>query len=156
MSRIRRWRQRALTTAIICFRAALSQLAFGVSAIITDEAGRVLLVRPRLGHGWALPGGGVAAGEPPAEAVLRELREEVGYGGGEPPALLGLYTRRVAWATNVIAVYRLAGGEVDFKPNFEIAEICWADPAAPPQGTQSGTARRLAEFTGQAPQRAIW
>ena len=59
MSLIRRLRQRALTTAIICFRAALSQLAFGVSAIVTDEAGRVLLVRPRLGHGWALPGGGV-------------------------------------------------------------------------------------------------
>lgn len=156
MSVIRRLRQRILTTGVVCTRAALSQLAFGVSGIVTDEAGRVLLARPRLGHGWSLPGGGVAAGEPPAMAVLRELQEEVGYGGGGPPQLFGLYSRRVAWATNVIAVYRLSGGRIDFRPNFEIAEICWADPAAPPPDVQAGAARRLAEFAGQTPPRAIW
>lgn len=156
MGFIRRLRQRILVTGIVCTRGFLSQLAFGVVGVISDEAGRVLLVRSRLGQSWGLPGGGVGAGEPPAEAVLRELREEVGFDGSEAPELLGLYTRRIAWATNVIALYRIAGGTIDFKPNFEIAEICWADPAAPPPGTQPGCARRLAEMTGQAPKSDRW
>lgn len=156
MNFILRLRQRALVTCVVCIRALISQLAFGVSGIVTDEAGRVLLVRPRFGHSWGLPGGGVGAGEPPAQAVLRELEEEVGYRGGEPPELIGLYTRRIAWATNVIALYRLSGGTIDFKPNFEIAEMCWADPASPPPDTQFGARRRLAELTGQMPPRTYW
>ncbi len=156
MNTIRKLRRRLVVTGIVCLRGFVSQLAFGATGLVTDEAGRVLLVRGRLAAGWSLPGGGVAAGEPPAEAVLRELAEEVGYGGGRPPVLLGLYTRRIAWATNVIALYRLEGGEVAFQPNFEIAEICWADPAAPPPGTEPGAARRLAEFAGQAPQQPYW
>jgi 8-oxo-dGTP pyrophosphatase MutT (NUDIX family) len=156
MDFIRRFRSRAFVMGVVCTRAFLSQLAFGVTGIITDEAGCILLVRPRLGTGWGLPGGGVGRGEAPEQAVMRELAEEVGYGGGEAPELIGLYTRRIAWATNVIALYRVRGGSIDFKPNFEIAEICWADPAALPPGTQIGTRRRLAELTGQMPQQLYW
>lgn len=32
----------------------------------------------RYSHGWRLPGGGRRAGEKPEDAVLRELREEIG------------------------------------------------------------------------------
>lgn len=51
-----------------------------VRAVITNEAGQVLLVRP---HGysedqWTLAGGGVEAGESPVEAMRRELAEELG------------------------------------------------------------------------------
>jgi 8-oxo-dGTP pyrophosphatase MutT (NUDIX family) len=156
MGLIGRLRARAVVTGVVCTRALLSQLAFGVNGIVTDEAGRVLLVRSRLSRGWGLPGGGVGAGEAPHEAVLRELREEVGYGGGDAPELIGLYTRRIAWATNLIALYRMTGGSIDFKPNFEIRDVCWADPAALPPGTQIGTRRRLAELTGQIPQQHYW
>jgi 8-oxo-dGTP diphosphatase len=52
----------------------------GVGAIIID-AGRVLLCRrgkqPYLGY-WSLPGGAVELGEPVAEALRREVREETG------------------------------------------------------------------------------
>lgn len=156
MSFIRRLRSRLVVAGIVCIRGFVSQLALGAAGMIVDQAGRVLLVRPRFGASWGLPGGGVGAGEPPAAAVLRELGEEVGYSGGAAPVLFGLYTRRVAWATNVVALYRLEGGQVAFKPNFEIAEICWADPASPPPGTEPGTARRLAELAGQAPQQPHW
>ena len=148
--------QRALVAGIVCTRALVSQLAFGVAGVVRDEEGHVLLARPRFGSGWALPGGGVSGGEPPEAAILRELREEVGLVESRPPELIGLYTRRIAWATNVIALYEVAGASIDFQPNFEIRAACWADPAAPPPGVQSGTARRLAELTGKAPPSAYW
>lgn len=50
-----------------------------VSVLPVDEAGRVLLVQ-HTGHddGWAVLGGAVELGESPAEAALREAREEIG------------------------------------------------------------------------------
>lgn len=153
---MRRLSQRALVTGIVCTRALVSQLAFGVAGVVRDEAGRVLLARSRFGADWALPGGGVGGGEPPEVAVLRELREEVGLVESRPPELFGLYTRRIGWATNLIALYEVAGAVVDFRPNFEIRDIRWVDPAAPPPDVQSGSARRLAEFAGQVPRSAFW
>jgi 8-oxo-dGTP diphosphatase len=51
-------------------------------ALITDDAGRVLLTRhsDRGKHPgkWLLPGGGVKPGEHPEAAVIREVREEAG------------------------------------------------------------------------------
>jgi ADP-ribose pyrophosphatase YjhB (NUDIX family) len=50
-----------------------------VSVLPVDQAGRLLLVR-HAGHhdGWAVLGGAVEVGEPPAEAAVRETREEIG------------------------------------------------------------------------------
>jgi ADP-ribose pyrophosphatase YjhB (NUDIX family) len=50
-----------------------------VSVLPVDEAGRLLLVR-HAGHhdGWAVLGGAVEVGESPAEAAIREAREEIG------------------------------------------------------------------------------
>lgn len=50
------------------------------AALLTDDGGRVLIVRPsyRADKRWLLPGGGVEAGEGPLEGCLREVREEVG------------------------------------------------------------------------------
>lgn len=51
----------------------------GVSVIVTNLAGDVLLLRHSYGPAvWALPGGGLARGEDPADAALREVREELG------------------------------------------------------------------------------
>lgn len=147
---------RLLTPLIVCTRALLNQTALGALAVVTDEEGRVLLARARLAGGWTLPGGGVGAFEPPERAVLRELKEEVGLLDSAPPELIGLYTRRILWATNVIALYRVRGARLAFKPNLEISGICWTDPADPPQRTQAGVARRLAEITGQAPRGLYW
>ncbi len=156
MNIIRRLRRTVLLHATIVLRGFVSQLAFGVSALCLDEAGRVLLVRPRFGAGWSLPGGGVGRGEPPEAAILRELAEEVGLAASGPPRLAGLYTRRIGWATNVIAVYQLGGVRIDFRPNFEIVAVFWADPAAPPPGTEAGALRRLAELTGGAGPAPYW
>ncbi|GEM_PF-173378 len=50
----------------------------GAFAIIFDDAGRVLLCHRRDMDMWNLPGGGVASGELPTEAVIREVKEETG------------------------------------------------------------------------------
>jgi 8-oxo-dGTP pyrophosphatase MutT (NUDIX family) len=127
----------------------------GVTALVEDERGRVLLVRHSYNAGWRLPGGGVGRGEPPAETVLRELKEEVGLTGGSA-SFVSLHSSRAGWATMVVALYRVTGGAVNFRPNLEIREICFADPRHPPDGTTPATRRRLAEFAGAATPSPYW
>jgi len=50
-----------------------------VGAIITDESGRLLLIRRRNEPGaglWSVPGGRIEPGETDAQAVVREVAEE--------------------------------------------------------------------------------
>ncbi|MFI6325182.1 NUDIX hydrolase [Nonomuraea sp. NPDC050556] len=52
-----------------------------VGAIITDDAGRLLLIQRGHPPGqglWSLPGGRKEPGESDAEALVREVREETG------------------------------------------------------------------------------
>jgi len=49
----------------------------GVSAVVRDGAGRILLIKTAKG-GWELPGGQVEPGEDFITALTREVREETG------------------------------------------------------------------------------
>ncbi len=136
-------------------RALWAPTALGVAALVLDDAGRVLLVRHSYNPGWRLPGGGVGRGEPPADAILRELGEEVGLGGGSAD-FVSLHSRGAGWATMVVALYRVTGAAVNFRPNLEIRAVCFADPHAPPQGTTPATLRRLSEFARAATPSPYW
>ena len=136
-------------------KALISPVAFGVAGAVFDSAGRVLLVRQSYAPGWRLPGGGVGRGEAPAAAILRELVEEVGLKDGTAK-FFGLYSRKAGWATNVVALYTIRGGTLNFRPNWEIREIQFVDLAAPPAGTTPGTLRRLAELGGLSPRAELW
>src|SRR5688500_2538965 len=50
----------------------------GAGLICRDAGHRVLLVQPTYKPTWEIPGGVVEAGESPASAVAREVREELG------------------------------------------------------------------------------
>jgi 8-oxo-dGTP diphosphatase len=56
------------------------RMLVSVAGIITDEAGRVLLLRHRFwnGRAWGLPSGYTRRGEAPEAALTREMREETG------------------------------------------------------------------------------
>jgi len=50
----------------------------GVSAVVLDDAGRVLLTQRADNRLWAVVSGILEPGEEPGPAVLREIREETG------------------------------------------------------------------------------
>jgi 8-oxo-dGTP pyrophosphatase MutT (NUDIX family) len=137
-------------------RAYKTPVCFGTNAIVEQADGTVILVRHRYMPGLCFPGGGVGAGEPPQQAVMRELHEEIGVTRADSVEFLGLYTRKVWWTTNVITLFRVRGAEINFKPSLEISEIVSADPHAPPPDTAPGARRRLAELIGAAPMSPYW
>jgi|WetSurMetagenome_2_1015567.scaffolds.fasta_scaffold305186_2 8-oxo-dGTP pyrophosphatase MutT (NUDIX family) len=153
---MRRFLEKCLSFSLSQLRGLLHPVDLGVAAI-AEQGGKVLLVRHSYKSGWMLPGGAVERGEAPAEAILRELQEEVGLTQSAKPQLIGLFTRRHAfYTTNVIALYRVREAVFVFKPNFEIRAVRLADPAGPPEGTAPAVRRRLAELMGEAPQKPYW
>src|SRR3954470_455052 len=69
---------RALLTAGYALVKRRTRARPGVHAVALTPEGRIVLVKLRYAPGWRLPGGGMQAREDPREAVLRELREEIG------------------------------------------------------------------------------
>ncbi len=61
-----------------------------VTALVFDDAGRLLLVRQRDGGVWSTPGGAMELGESPADAMVREVWEETGL-LVEPLRIAGVY-----------------------------------------------------------------
>lgn len=49
-----------------------------VGALIRDEAGRLLVVKPIYREGWLFPGGVLDSDESPRSGLCRELKEELG------------------------------------------------------------------------------
>ncbi|MBF6044724.1 NUDIX domain-containing protein [Streptomyces sp. NRRL B-1677] len=68
-----------------------NSLVVAASAVVTDEAGRILMQRRADSGLWALPGGGMEMGESLVGAVVREVREETGL-DVEVTGLVGTYT----------------------------------------------------------------
>ncbi|ROO84638.1 ADP-ribose pyrophosphatase YjhB (NUDIX family) [Actinocorallia herbida] len=60
------------------YLATLPRTRGAASALLTDDGGRILLVKPTYRPGWLLPGGVIEAGESPLAACLRECQEELG------------------------------------------------------------------------------
>jgi 8-oxo-dGTP diphosphatase len=58
--------------------AGLPGAVAAAGALITDPAGRVLLVKPNYRELWSIPGGICEFGEPPHAGAAREVAEEIG------------------------------------------------------------------------------
>ena len=104
----------------------LSHPRFTVTAgaVITDNQGRVLLLKHRFrpGTGWGMPGGFMEEGEQPEEALRRELREEVGL---EVEKLELLLTRafKIPRQVEIVFTARAIGDTNEL--NYEIQKAAW-------------------------------
>jgi ADP-ribose pyrophosphatase YjhB (NUDIX family) len=70
---------------------AANSLVPGGSALVVNDAGRILLQRRADSGNWSLPGGTMDIGETLGAAVVRETREETGL-DVELTGILGVYT----------------------------------------------------------------
>jgi 8-oxo-dGTP diphosphatase len=60
------------------WHASLPGVVVAAAALIRDDGGRVLTVKPNYRDYWTLPGGICELGEPPHVGCAREVAEEVG------------------------------------------------------------------------------
>lgn len=129
-----------------------------VSVLLSDEAGRVLLVR-HAGHddGWGILGGAVEPGESPAEAAVREAREEIAVDvrlvrlldvlGGPDYEVTYPNGDRVAYVTAVYEARVMAGSPV--VSDGELSDLAWFGTRDLPGLELSGFARALLSATGR-------
>jgi len=106
------------------------------SAIVTDEHGRILLVKRRDNTLWALPGGGHDIGESIEQTAIREVKEETGL-DVEVTRLVGIYTNpahvvaftdgEVRQQFSLCFTTKLRGGELAI--DHESTDIAWTQPA---------------------------
>jgi 8-oxo-dGTP diphosphatase len=112
----------------------LSQPRFAVTAgaVITDDRGRVLLLKHRFrpGTGWGIPGGYIQKGENPEAALRRELQEEAAL---ELANVKILTVRTFKKPQQVEIVFHCqAAGNFD-QLNYEIQRAEWFSPAELPE-----------------------
>ncbi|WP_432080985.1 NUDIX domain-containing protein [Streptomyces sp. WAC 04229] len=114
-----------------------NSLVPAASAVVTDDAGRILLQR-RVDNGmWALPGGAMNIGESLPECAVRETREETGLDVAVV-GIVGTYSNprhvfayddgEVRQEFSVCFLARPVGGQLAV--SSESTEVRWFDPSA--------------------------
>jgi 8-oxo-dGTP diphosphatase len=106
-----------------------------VAALISDDAGRVLLVRKRGTAAFMQPGGKRDPGEDDIAALSREIVEELGCRlVRDSIRPLGEFEAVAANEPGRRVHACLYGIDVtgDIAPSQEIDETVWVDPASPP------------------------
>ena len=102
------------------------------SSGVVIEDGKLLMVRDRQGF-WAGVGGWIDAGETPDEAIVREMREELGVDA----TVTRYYRPVIAWnvaeleapVSFLLFPHRLALSSADFDPDpSEVTDVAWIAP----------------------------
>ena len=119
--------------------------AAGVHAVALTPAGMVVLVRHTYASGWRLPGGGRGKDEAPRDAILRELKEEIGLSCWTGIRHVLDFEHRPDFRRGEGSLFRIDG--IDFRPrrSLEIDEIGAFDPSALPPETTPFTRQMIAE-----------
>ncbi|MET9169854.1 NUDIX domain-containing protein [Streptomyces misionensis] len=115
---------------------AHAKFMVGVTGVVRDDAGRVLLLRHRMWppeKPWGLPTGYADKGEEFPKTIVREVKEETGLDVkvGRLVHLKSGYKLRIEVAYEALVV----GGSLNLD-NFEILEARWFTPTELPDGMQ--------------------
>ncbi len=102
-----------------------------VAAAVIERDGRFLLTRRLAGSHmagyWEFPGGKLEDGESPAEALVRELREELGVGVAAPAPLA---TLRHDYPERTVELHFLRTEIVSGEPRpLQVGGLGWFAPA---------------------------
>lgn len=107
-----------------------------VTAVVQDDAGKLLIIHKTDNNLWALPGGGHDIGESIGDTVVREVLEETGI-SVEIDSIVGLYTNpehvlayddgEVRQQFSICFRARPTGGSL--RTSSESKEVRWVDPA---------------------------
>ena len=110
-----------------------------VSAIVTDEHGRILLILRTDNGYWSIPGGGLNPGESVSGATVREVKEETGI-DCQVTGLVGIYSDpnhvaayddgEVRQEFSICFTTRMTGGTIT--TSSESAEVQFMPPDAIP------------------------
>jgi 8-oxo-dGTP pyrophosphatase MutT (NUDIX family) len=132
-------------------------MTIGVRAMVIDDQGRVLLIRPRYSSGLIFPGGGLERGETAIGALVRELKEEAAVTLTGEPNIFGFYSHEKEFRGDHVVLYVVRDFELGvFVPTVEIREARFCDPQHLPAEVTKGTQRRIQELIkGEAPT-AYW
>ena len=120
---------------------AANSMVPSVNVVVTDDAGRILLICRTDNGNWAVPGGAIDLGESMSDAAVRETREETGI-DCEITGLVGIFTdpRHVIHYTSndevrqefsIVLTGRAVGGQPT--PSNETSDMRWIEPKRLPE-----------------------
>ncbi len=105
----------------------------GVLAVLRRPDGRVLLVDQPYVDGWSLPGGDLKRGESVRDAIVRELREELGVALEVPTPVLAAQRVHDRWVTFVTTLDVSEDVAEELRPrSAELSRSAWFAPDALP------------------------
>lgn len=127
----------------------------GCGAFISDDTGRLLLVRRRRqpeAACWGLPGGKVDAMEKLEDAVIRELREELGI-AIRPQGILSVSDqigrqRGDHWVS-IVYLAVIKSGVPEIREPDALSQVGWFAIDALPQPLTTATVEAVKAMTGR-------
>jgi 8-oxo-dGTP pyrophosphatase MutT (NUDIX family) len=119
---------------------------FGAHALALTPAGTIVLVKLRYAAGWRLPGGGRGTNEEPRDAVLRELREEIGMTAHGRVRLACELDERADFKRDLAALFIVE--DVRYRPkwSWEVEQVTEASLDSLPDGMSPRALRWISEL----------
>jgi 8-oxo-dGTP pyrophosphatase MutT (NUDIX family) len=115
----------------------------GVLAFPLTPEGKLIMVRLTYAKGWRLPGGGRGKSEGAEEAMLRELREEIGLTGHGEVRHLYDFEHEPDYRRGTTDVFLVADVRYQPRQSLEIEETGEFDPHGLPEDTTGGTREQI-------------
>ena len=136
---------------------ALRLRTTGVKVMVFNDRGELLLIRNSYGNSehYLLPGGGVARGESPAAAAIREVHEELGIQvrDAEP---VWTYESSAEGKRDTIHLFRMTTAEQPRIDDHEVIEARFFALDALPPSVSPATQRRIEELEEKRPFDGCW